>query len=128
MKYVVFATLFCIAFALPLDLGPKDIPDHPDCPITPREFPVYIPHDYECESYYECDDNRVARYFQCPPGLHWNEKVNTCDWPRNVNCTKTTTTTTESSSSSTTTEDFESSTADEPESTLIRTRANEWDV
>lgn len=91
MKVIVLAGIIAIVVAIPFGLGPKDIPNHPDCPDVPpgpEEFPTFLSHPDECDSYYECDSGGNAIYMTCPPGLHWNQFNVTCDWPRNVDCSK----------------------------------------
>ncbi|CAF4741528.1 unnamed protein product [Pieris macdunnoughi] len=80
-----------------------------DCsnqPILPNGCPcdhkihLLLPHESDCEKYYQCDKgDRVLR--QCAPGTHFNAKLQVCDHPSKAGCdpscvtTTTTTTTTE---------------------------------
>lgn len=90
---IIIASIFVSSLAVPLiQNNPKDIPNHPDCPLVPGPYPTYVENPYECHSYYECDIGRTARYFECSSGLYWNHLKKTCDWPENVNCDKVTTT------------------------------------
>ena len=39
----------------------------------------------DCNVYQWCIHGKELDQ-QCPSGLYWNQEVNACDWPRNVNC------------------------------------------
>lgn len=47
----------------------------------------FYPHETDCQKYYECS-NGVPWEMSCPDELLWNQSEVTCDWPRNVDCTK----------------------------------------
>ena len=34
---------------------------------------------------YRCNQGNLIEA-RCTPGLHWNKKVNRCDWPNNAKC------------------------------------------
>ncbi|KAJ9600291.1 hypothetical protein L9F63_009416, partial [Diploptera punctata] len=56
------------------------------CPRTdPINYSVLYRHPTDCGKYYECS-NGVAFEMNCPPGLHFNNDLNVCDWPQNVKC------------------------------------------
>ncbi|XP_043486985.1 chitin-binding domain protein cbd-1-like [Polistes fuscatus] len=61
------------------------IPDH--CPSHDSGEVVHLPHETNCSLFYKCDEGRKVLH-QCPPGLHFNPKLQVCDLPQNVNCTK----------------------------------------
>ncbi|XP_050306309.1 probable chitinase 10 [Anthonomus grandis grandis] len=55
----------------------------PRCP-TDNSKVVYIP-DANCNRFWQCS-NGVAIRMSCPAGLHWNRRLNVCDWPRRARC------------------------------------------
>merc|ERR1712180_156060 len=42
-------------------------------------------HNENCNLFYNCHNGKT-HVQNCPTGLQFNEKVQTCDWPANVNC------------------------------------------
>lgn len=74
----------------------------------PEEFDpsheAFLPH-VDCSKFYICTQQGAVEQ-SCPPGLHWNQNVNVCDWPQVAGCTAGTasplTTTTELRSTTTT--------------------------
>lgn len=91
MGVIYLIAIFSLVALTTAELGPKDVPNHPNCPKIapgPEEFPTFLPHPDECAAYYECDNAGNAIYLICPPDLHWNQQNVTCDWKFNVNCTK----------------------------------------
>lgn len=58
---------------------------------------IFVPH-VDCSKFYICTQEGAVEK-NCPPGLHWNQNANVCDWPQNAGCSATTgnplTTTTE---------------------------------
>lgn len=84
IKIVCKKSVFCYS-ATPTD-APGTI--DPICPPTTGNEVIYVPNPDDCSKYWECSNgDRVAQ--QCSPGLYWNEAVNSCDFPYNVNCTAT---------------------------------------
>ena len=58
----------------------------PSCKSTEFGLPYYIPHPYQCNQYFQCNNdmyNTAVRLF-CPKGLVWNIYVEVCDFPFNV--------------------------------------------
>ncbi|CAN7948293.1 unnamed protein product, partial [Ixodes pacificus] len=53
--------------------------DHHDATTT------YLPNPYNCSTYYVCVQGTPLLMI-CPPGLHFNEKDNVCDWPYRADC------------------------------------------
>ncbi|XP_043204052.1 uncharacterized protein LOC122371654 [Amphibalanus amphitrite] len=51
-----------------------------DCPTT---FGLY-PDPYDCNKYFQCSYG-VAFEEQCQPGLEFNPRSNSCDFPSNIN-------------------------------------------
>jgi hypothetical protein len=42
----------------------------------------------DCTKYYACSWDRPI-VMDCPAGLHWNDKIKSCDWPQNAGCLST---------------------------------------
>ncbi|XP_056641613.1 peritrophin-1-like [Diorhabda sublineata] len=64
-------------------------PDH-QCPY-PTDQITYDYDPFDCQKYYECDHgNRYS--MTCPDGYLWNHINNYCDFPENVDCSRTITT------------------------------------
>ncbi|XP_049807761.1 probable chitinase 10 isoform X2 [Schistocerca nitens] len=56
------------------------------CPKYHRHSVVkHFPHPKNCSLYCRCNHG-VAITEKCPVGLHFNSKLEVCDWPSNVNC------------------------------------------
>ncbi|XP_015180559.1 PREDICTED: uncharacterized protein LOC107068554 [Polistes dominula] len=69
----------------PSTTKPGEIPDH--CPEHDNGKVIHLPHETNCSLFYKCDEGRKV-VLPCPPGLHFNSKLQVCDLPQNVNCTK----------------------------------------
>ncbi|XP_050563756.1 peritrophin-1-like [Spodoptera frugiperda] len=69
---------------------PIEIPDEflPNgCPANPR-IHWLLPHQTDCNAFYYCVwGGRVMR--NCPPTLHFNRKLQVCDWPWAAGCSAT---------------------------------------
>lgn len=91
----------------------------PPPPVTPDpgsdfkcEEEGFYPHPRDCKKYFWCLEAAglgiVAHQFTCPSGLFFNKLADSCDYTRNVHCSKeetkksTTTTTTEEPTTTTT--------------------------
>ncbi|XP_035906265.1 probable chitinase 10 [Anopheles stephensi] len=61
------------------------IPNHPDCTTPQGNIPVYLVHPTNCSRFYECK-GRDAWEFECPAGLHFNSRINVCDYPAIAQC------------------------------------------
>ena len=48
--------------------------------------PTYSPSVSDCGSYYMCDAGLNPVLMNCPDGLFWDENLNVCNWPENVEC------------------------------------------
>lgn len=58
----------------------------PRCPINQNpNSPVHLPHTSDCSLFYKCDRGYAIEY-NCPPGQHWNQRRDFCDFPHNANC------------------------------------------
>ncbi len=56
------------------------------CPaVDPLDHNVLLPNPADCSSFYSCN-NGVAILMHCPDGLYFNDELEVCDWPQNVNC------------------------------------------
>lgn len=72
---------------------PEEIPPPSLQPATPAEafcasvetLGYYAAKESGCKGYYLCDAGG-AYYFDCPFGTLFNENVDYCDWPDNVDC------------------------------------------
>jgi hypothetical protein len=53
-------------------------------------YSVFIIHRtiifLDCGSYYMCDAGLIPVLMNCPAGLYWDENLNVCNWPQNVEC------------------------------------------
>lgn len=89
-------------------------PAPPTTPDSGTDFKCedegFFPHPRDCKKYFWCLDSGpselgiVAHQFTCPSGLVFNKLADSCDYTRNVQCSKpktTATTTTAKSSTST---------------------------
>ncbi|XP_059618815.1 mucin-2-like [Phlebotomus argentipes] len=76
----------------------------------------FFPHPRDCKKYFWCLDSGpselgiVAHQFTCPSGLYFNKAADSCDYSRNVICSKSKSSSSTSSSSTTTTTTFAPST------------------
>ncbi|XP_052860769.1 peritrophin-1-like [Anopheles cruzii] len=55
-------------------------------PVYDPDHMVYIAHAIDCTKYYICDPYGVPLQQDCPPGLHWNPRVDYCDFPELASC------------------------------------------
>ncbi|XP_059477880.1 mucin-2-like [Neocloeon triangulifer] len=71
--------------------GPGVIPPSNGCKnVTCPEdsnsgLAIHLPNPDDCGSFCKCDWG-VPIYFDCPGGLHFNPKLEVCDWPENAGC------------------------------------------
>ncbi|XP_011870340.1 PREDICTED: uncharacterized protein LOC105563386 [Vollenhovia emeryi] len=70
------------------------------CPETnPKNETVFVPHDTDCTKFYSCHMGVKGEPLNCPfmdkngNRLHFNPKLQVCDWPWNAGCTTPTPTT-----------------------------------
>uniref|UniRef100_A0A2H1VUP0 SFRICE_027214 n=1 Tax=Spodoptera frugiperda TaxID=7108 RepID=A0A2H1VUP0_SPOFR len=69
---------------------PIEIPDEflPNgCPLNPR-IHWLLPHQTDCNAFYSCVWGRLVMR-NCPPTLHFNRKLQVCDWPWAAGCPAT---------------------------------------
>ncbi|XP_055596596.1 mucin-5AC-like isoform X2 [Uranotaenia lowii] len=91
--------------------GRTTTPQPPTTPDPGADFKCtdegFFPHPRDCKKYFWCLDapalGLVAHQFTCPSGLVFNKLADSCDYARNVICSKQTTTTTTSTTSTSTT-------------------------
>lgn len=43
-------------------------------------------HPHRCDQFISCVAQRIVYVRNCPAGLYYNNKLDQCDWPTNVNC------------------------------------------
>jgi len=60
-------------------------PSDPDCPPTDGALPLYVPDETDCTKYTVCSGG-FGMKMDCAPGLHFNRKTNTCDFPPRAKC------------------------------------------
>merc|ERR1719510_1564070 len=72
------------------------------CHESEDGYAVFVPHPYDCSLYYECVDLTPV-LMSCPAGLYFDSRINTCNWPENVDCDEDEDTTTTSTTTTTTT-------------------------
>ncbi len=57
-----------------------------ECPaIDPIDHTVLLPNPADCASFFSCSQG-VAILMHCPDGMHFNDNLDTCDWPENAKC------------------------------------------
>ena len=57
----------------------------PECPFPDPVFSVFFPHPHDCHYFFHCQGG-IAFCFKCPAGLHWNRRLETCDYPYTAGC------------------------------------------
>uniref|UniRef100_A0A182THI9 Uncharacterized protein n=1 Tax=Anopheles melas TaxID=34690 RepID=A0A182THI9_9DIPT len=90
--------------------GRTTTPQPPTTPDPGADFKCedegFFPHPRDCKKYFWCLDSPslglVAHQFTCPSGLVFNKLADSCDYARNVICSKTAPSTTSSTTSTTT--------------------------
>ena len=65
---------------------PRPSPPTPNCQNIPDN--IFLPSQNSCSLYYQCIGN-VPYLVSCPRGLYFNEQIQTCDYPSNVDCVST---------------------------------------
>merc|ERR1712110_1007929 len=83
------------------------------CHESEDGYAVFVPHPFDCSLYYECVDLTPV-LMSCPAGLYFDSRIDTCNWPRNVDCDDRTTTTTVSSTTTTETSTNSTTTTTSP--------------
>uniref|UniRef100_T1E2L2 Putative mucin-like peritrophin n=1 Tax=Psorophora albipes TaxID=869069 RepID=T1E2L2_9DIPT len=97
LPFAAFYSLLSIHFFFTGVFG-KD----PRCPENPS-YTVHLPHPTDCGKFLTCVWGNTMPQ-NCPPGLHWNDRLKVCDWPGNANCSRHPHTNDGGTSTSTTTE------------------------
>ncbi|XP_044261534.1 probable chitinase 10 isoform X2 [Tribolium madens] len=68
----------------PEPTSPSDL--DPECPWPdPLNYTVHLPHETDCTKFYKCDNGKKVE-FDCPNDLHFNPKLEVCDWPEDAGC------------------------------------------
>ena len=57
-----------------------------NCPSQNGQYPVFLADGAHCDRYWVCDWGRPILMY-CPATLHFNTRINVCDWPRDAGCT-----------------------------------------
>uniref|UniRef100_A0A182MSG5 Uncharacterized protein n=1 Tax=Anopheles culicifacies TaxID=139723 RepID=A0A182MSG5_9DIPT len=91
--------------------GRTTTPQPPTTPDPGADFKCedegFFPHPRDCKKYFWCLDSPslglVAHQFTCPSGLVFNKLADSCDYARNVICSKTVATSTSTTSTTSTT-------------------------
>ncbi|XP_053678897.1 mucin-5AC-like [Anopheles nili] len=89
--------------------GRTTTPQPPTTPDPGSDFKCedegFFPHPRDCKKYFWCLDSPslglVAHQFTCPSGLVFNKLADSCDYARNVICSKTVSTTSTTSTTTT---------------------------
>ncbi|TOF75941.1 hypothetical protein CGJ15_26995, partial [Vibrio parahaemolyticus] len=53
------------------------------CPAEDGIYPVYLADPDDCSAFCQCSKG-IAWHFKCQPNLLFNDHLNTCDWPNQV--------------------------------------------
>lgn len=63
--------------------------ENPRCPNESEgqflTWTVLLPNPEDCNSFFSCS-NGVPILMNCPDGLHFNDKLDVCDWPKYAGC------------------------------------------
>jgi len=46
----------------------------------------FVPHETDCDKYYQCTGDGTGAIGECPGGLKFNKNTSMCDWEANVQC------------------------------------------
>eukprot|EP00091_Calanus_sinicus_P017839 TRINITY_DN3872_c0_g1_i1.p1 TRINITY_DN3872_c0_g1~~TRINITY_DN3872_c0_g1_i1.p1 ORF type:complete len:121 (-),score=41.98 TRINITY_DN3872_c0_g1_i1:55-417(-) len=55
-------------------------------PVSQGDLANFFPNEDDCGSYYMCDAGLNPVLMNCPDGLFWDENLDVCNWPENVEC------------------------------------------
>jgi hypothetical protein len=55
------------------------------CQSADSSKSIYLPNLNDCHFFYQCH-NGILYCMECPPGLHFNTKLNVCDYPTSAGC------------------------------------------
>ncbi|XP_030753338.1 mucin-2-like [Sitophilus oryzae] len=77
--------LFFGALLLDIAFSQTTIPP-PVCPSQePTDPAIYLPDDYNCGAFYECNGGQATRLV-CPSGTYYDESLNVCNFAEDVTC------------------------------------------
>ena len=81
-SYLALALICGLAKALPvLDEGSVDV----ICPPPSEDgLVVFLPHPYECNKYFVCQEGANAIAMSCPGDLQFDTTWNVCNYPMEV--------------------------------------------
>ncbi|XP_076044489.1 peritrophin-1-like [Oratosquilla oratoria] len=74
----MLACVSCSVVRCPAEVSEK-------CPATDPEQAVYFPLPSDCSKFCECNKG-IAFEVDCPSGLFFDDHLNVCSWPDQVNC------------------------------------------
>ncbi|XP_077256946.1 uncharacterized protein LOC143894503 isoform X1 [Temnothorax americanus] len=113
MKGIYLVTILYVATLSVVAINKSPVADIlTECPKTnPENKTVFIPHETDCTKFYSCHVGNKGEPIDCPVmdkngnRLHFNPKLQVCDWPWRAGCelSSSTPTTTSSTTPSTTT-------------------------
>ncbi|XP_025073978.1 uncharacterized protein LOC112552591 [Pogonomyrmex barbatus] len=83
-----------------LALNESPVADIPTkCPVNPRNETVLLPHETDCTKFYNCHLGKKGEPINCPfmdtngNRLHFNPRLQVCDWPWSAGCQSSSTST-----------------------------------
>ncbi|CAL4068136.1 unnamed protein product, partial [Meganyctiphanes norvegica] len=87
-RMVYLRNFLCLVLASIFNTGTLGQPiSTPDCPKTSGYQLILLPDVNDCSSFYMCGPNGQSMHMSCPTGLHFNTRLDVCDYPDNVDCT-----------------------------------------
>ncbi|XP_018373002.1 PREDICTED: uncharacterized protein LOC108767562 isoform X2 [Trachymyrmex cornetzi] len=101
MKGTYLVAILVVTLGIALNGSLADIPTK--CPeINPQNETVFIPHESDCTKFYSCHMGVKGKPIDCPfmdengNKLHFNPKLQVCDWPWSAGCQTSSSTTSSS--------------------------------
>ncbi|KAJ3630925.1 hypothetical protein MTP99_012088 [Tenebrio molitor] len=76
--------MITLAFFVITAFAAIEVNSAPTCPSRDGQDSVYFPDD-DCTKFWQCS-NGTPYLFDCPANLHFNPKLNVCDWPDQAGC------------------------------------------
>jgi len=95
------------------------------CPPSEDDLPVYIPHPYDCNKYFQCVFD-IAIEMSCPPYLQFDSNLNVCNFPDIVGCVNTPEPTTSTETITTTTPEMPETTSNSTSSMIEENYDDEY--
>ncbi len=85
----VFAKLFVtlLVLSVAFTLSSSDSGTDEGCPKKDPEdgSKILLANPENCATYFSCSKG-VPILMHCPDGLHFNDRLDVCDWPQNAGC------------------------------------------